>query len=91
MSRRQAPPATHIHLVLLKEAKDDNEFYLEVPVAVIRDLVIAPFRYLCYLGWCVLGREGVLQHEDGEPVIDLDAELDTLTPGGTYRYYVAGT
>ncbi|KAI9567886.1 hypothetical protein HD554DRAFT_2314559 [Boletus coccyginus] len=66
------PPENHVHLVLLQQQPDP--FYLEIPLGVITDVCRHPPKYLCYLGWCVLGAEGSLQDEAGNHV-DLDGDL----------------
>ena len=48
----------HVGLVLLSD--DDSFFYLEVPLDIIRANCLDATRYLLFLGWCILGVEGVL-------------------------------
>ncbi|KAI9572192.1 hypothetical protein HD554DRAFT_2311642 [Boletus coccyginus] len=66
------PPENHVHLVLLQRQSDP--FYLEIPLSVITDVCCHPPKYLCYLGWCVLGVEGSLQDEAGNHV-NLNGDL----------------
>ncbi|KAI9458463.1 hypothetical protein HD554DRAFT_1711940 [Boletus coccyginus] len=77
---RPKPLAGHVHLVLFEQKP--NPFYLEIPLGIIEEVCRHPPKYLSYLGWCVLGAEGSLQDERGEPV-DLDSEL---ADGGVYHY-----
>ena len=66
------PPEGHIHLVLFEQQPDS--FYLEIPLNVIRDICRHPAKFLCYLGWCVLGVEGSLRDVPGDQV-DLNGDL----------------
>jgi len=77
------PPQTHVRLILLNDA--DSSFYLEIPIAVINPLCLKPRKYLVFLGWCILGIDGVLAVDDGGDEINTDGGLDA---GGIY-YYVA--
>jgi hypothetical protein len=75
----------NVRLVLLPA----QNFFLEIPIDLISDLCLNPRRYLAFLGWCILGEEGVLAlDEDGDEIIDLDG--GEINDGGTY-YYVANT
>jgi hypothetical protein len=82
---RQTPPQSHVHLIL--HTNEDENFYLEIPISVVSSLVVKPLKYLRYLGWCVLGREGGLKYGDGG---DVDLEAAELEEGGTYRYHSPG-
>ncbi|KAF8529772.1 hypothetical protein BU17DRAFT_60537 [Hysterangium stoloniferum] len=75
------PPDTHVHLVLHRGKKSD--FYLEIPVSVVADIVLKPFKFLRYLGWSVLGVGGDLL--DGEDMA-VDLESTELIARSTYRY-----
>ena len=74
------PPHGHVHLVLLE--RQPASFYLEIPLRVIRDVCRRPPKYLRYLGWCVLGVEGLVQDERGHQV-DPNANL---VEKGVYYY-----
>jgi hypothetical protein len=75
-------PQTHVRLILLDDA--DSPFYLEIPIPVINHLCLKPRKYLVFLGWCVLGIDGVLAVDsDGGDEINTDGILDA---GGTYYY-----
>jgi hypothetical protein len=63
----------------------DSPFYLEIPITVTNPLFLKPRKYLVFLGWCILGIDGVLAVDEGGDEIDTDGDLDA---GGTY-YYVA--
>jgi hypothetical protein len=76
-------PKPHVRLILLDGA--DSPFYLEIPITVINPLFLKPRKYLVFLGWCILGFDGVLAVDEGGDEIDTDGDLDA---GGTY-YYVA--
>jgi hypothetical protein len=71
---------THVRLILLGGA---DPFYLEIPIAVINPLCLKPLKYLVFLGWCILGVDGVLADVDGGDEIDTDELLDA---GETYFY-----
>lgn len=73
-------PEGHVQLVLFEQKP--NSFYLEVPLHTIRNVCHHPPRYLCYLGWCVLGVEGSLQDWEQHQV-NLDVEL---VDQGVYYY-----
>ncbi|KAI9566243.1 hypothetical protein HD554DRAFT_2118651 [Boletus coccyginus] len=66
------PPLGYIHLVLFDQ--QPKPFYLEIPLRVIRNVCCHPPKYLRYLGWCVLGAKGSLQHSQGD-LVDLDGQL----------------
>ena len=59
-------PQGHVHLLLLKQ--QPALFYLEIPLHIIRDVCHHPPKYLHYLGWCVLGVEGLVQDGRGHQV-----------------------
>jgi hypothetical protein len=53
-----------------------SSFYLQIPLEVIHALCLKPRKYLLYLGWCVLGIEGVLAVEhNGNPIMT-EGDLD---------------
>ncbi|KAI9566234.1 hypothetical protein HD554DRAFT_2315664 [Boletus coccyginus] len=66
------PPPGHIHLVLFD--RKPNPFYLEIPLRIIREVCLHPPKFLRYLGRCVLGAEGSLQHSRGD-LVDLGGQL----------------
>ncbi|KIL57679.1 hypothetical protein M378DRAFT_87561 [Amanita muscaria Koide BX008] len=67
-------PKGHVELVLLSEG--DSEFYLQIPLDIISSLCLTPRKYLLFLGWCILGVEGVLALEHDGDRIDTDGDLD---------------
>ncbi|KAF9508852.1 hypothetical protein BS47DRAFT_1365677 [Hydnum rufescens UP504] len=77
------PPAPegHVGLVVVLEPR----LYLEIPISQIRLLCLKPLKYLIFLGWCILGREGRLAPDrpDCTPLEDLSGEL---VDGGLYYY-----
>jgi hypothetical protein len=76
-----AAPQGCVRLVLVRE----QQFYLEIPINIIRSLCLKPRKYLLFLGWCILGVEGILSLlPDGEEV-ELEGSLDDR---GVY-YFVA--
>jgi hypothetical protein len=76
-------PPDYVGLVLLHE--EDSSFYLQIPLDIIGSLCLKPRKYLLFLGWCVLGVEGVLARGRGGGGIDTNGDLDDQ---GIY-YYVA--
>jgi hypothetical protein len=64
------PSVGHVHLVLY----EPQNFYLEIPIAIIDTLCLKPRKYLRYLGWCVLGELGTLKDAEMNDV-DLDGNL----------------
>jgi hypothetical protein len=82
----EAVPLGHVHLVLVRRPR----FYLEIPIDIIHSLCLKPRKYLIFLGWCILGVEGVLmeRHDGGE--LESDGILDDkglyyyVTQDGTY-------
>jgi hypothetical protein len=67
-------PQNHVGLVLLHDG--DSFFYLQIPSPSILSLCLKPRKYLAFLGWCILGVEGVLSLvSDGEE-LDLGGDLD---------------
>ena len=69
----------HVRLVLHR----NSDLYLEVPIAVVVDLVLKPFKFLRYLGWSILGISGDLQDTQG---VAVDLEGTELIPKSTYLY-----
>jgi hypothetical protein len=64
----------HVVLVLLQDR--NSVFYLEIPLDIIDNLCLKPLKYLLYLGWCILGAEGVLALEPDGDEIDTGGDLD---------------
>ena len=77
------PPSGFIHLILLSQ---EIPFYLEIPIAIVSTVCLSSRKYLRYLGWCVLGVDGVLKDEQGNEIA-LDGEL---VDQGVYHYIVPG-
>jgi hypothetical protein len=73
MSASNAPEDGHVRLILLSER--NSSFYLDIPVEIIKTLCLKPLKYLLFLGWCILGNEGVLSREDGGGEISTDGVL----------------
>ncbi|KAF8345096.1 hypothetical protein F5887DRAFT_229408 [Amanita rubescens] len=75
-------PKGHVALILLQ---DENwvHFYLQIPLDVIHNLCLNPRKYLLFLGWCILGVEGVLDLQPDGIGIDIDGGLDDQ---GIYHY-----
>ena len=69
----------HVRLILLHDG--DLSFFLEIPRDCILSLCLRPLKYLLFLGWCILGTEGVLHHNGTEIGTSGD-----LGEGGTYHY-----
>jgi hypothetical protein len=79
-------PGGYVALVLLQ--KEELAFYLKIPLNIISLLCLTPRKYLVFLGWCILGVEGVLALEHDGDGIDTDGGLDDQ---GVYHYVpVAG-
>jgi len=71
-------------LVLLRE--EVSTFYLQIPLDIIGSLCLKPRKYLLFLGWCILGVEGVLALKHDGDGIDTDGNLDDR---GIYYYITA--
>ena len=69
-------------MVLLLQ-QEDPSFYLQIPLEIINSLCLKPRKYLLFLGWCILGTEGVLARTYGGDEIDTDGILHNQ---GTYYY-----
>jgi hypothetical protein len=67
-------PEGHVALVLLQEG--DSSFYLQIPLDIIKSLCLKPRKYLLFLGWCILGNEGVLAFEHDGGGVDTNGDLD---------------
>lgn len=80
----------HVALVLLpvERSPDGKYFYLEIPIDIINSLCLRPRKYLCYLGWCILGNNGILSFEHNGNEID---DPHGGVQGGEVYYYVMNT
>lgn len=74
----------HVGLVLLRN--ENSFFYLEIPLDAINGLCLRPRKYLRFLGWCILGVEGVLALQAGGNGISDDGDL---TARRMYHYVTA--
>ena len=77
-------PRDHVALVLLED--EGSQFYLQIPLTIIRAVCLKPLKYLLYLGWCILGAEGVLSLQRDDPD-EIDTDEDEV--GGEIYHYVA--
>ena len=80
----------HVALVLLpvERSPDGKYFYLEIPIDIINSLCLRPRKYLRYLGWCILGNNGILSFEHNGNEID---DPHGGVQGGEVYYYVMNT
>jgi len=67
-------PEGHVRLVLLNDA--DLSFYLEIPLTVIPSLCLDSVKYLLFLGWCILGVEGILSLDPDGEKLDPDYDIE---------------
>ena len=65
--------AGHVRLIPLQD--DNSSFHLDIPLEIIESLCLKPLKYLLFLGWCILGVEGVLTYERDGNEIDTDGNL----------------
>ncbi|KAJ7642551.1 hypothetical protein B0H17DRAFT_1104996 [Mycena rosella] len=72
--------AGHIHLIL---SHSTDDFYLEIPIAVVRSNSVRPVKYLRFLGWCIIGILGTVK-SDRTGVDMVNTAL--LQDRGTYFY-----
>ena len=63
----------HVRLILLHD--ENSSFYLDIPLNIIESLCLKPLKYLLFLGWCILGVEGVLAYESDGDEVDTDGIL----------------
>jgi len=77
-------PEGHVALIILQGGA--SSFYLQIPLNIIDSLCLKPRKYLLFLGWCILGVEGVLAHHGNE--IPLDGNLINQ---GIYHYVAASS
>jgi hypothetical protein len=73
----------HVRLILLQD--ENSSFHLDIPLEIIESLCLKPLKYLLFLGWCILGVEGVLAYERDGNEIDTDGNL-----GEHEIYYFVG-
>ncbi|KIJ31519.1 hypothetical protein M422DRAFT_234529 [Sphaerobolus stellatus SS14] len=80
-------PERHVHLVLFTDRSSTLlEFYLEIPIVMITSHCLWPVKYLRYLGWSILGVEGVVRDKaTGNEM----GPNDTLTDRAVYSYVTA--
>ncbi len=69
-------PEGHVALVLLLDRDTNSAFYLQIPLDIINGLCLNSLKYLQFLGWCILGAEGVLALEFDGDEIDTDEDID---------------
>ncbi|KIJ36505.1 hypothetical protein M422DRAFT_261056 [Sphaerobolus stellatus SS14] len=65
---RTPPLADHIQLVLYNDHSIEHDFYLEIPIWVMTQHFLKPFKYLKYIGWAILGAEGVIKDDNLDEV-----------------------
>ena len=63
----------HVRLILLHD--ENSSFHLDIPLDIIESLCLKPLKYLLFLGWCILGVEGVLAYEPEGDEVDADGNL----------------
>ena len=63
----------HVRLILLHD--ENPSFHLDIPLDTIRSLCSKPLKYLRFLGWCILGVDGVLAYEPDGDEVDTDGNL----------------
>lgn len=63
----------HVGLVLLSDG--DSSFYLEIPLDSVDANCLDAARYLLFVGWCIMGVEGVLPLEPDGQEHDLVGEI----------------
>ena len=76
-------PVDHVALTLLED--EESAFYLQIPLGIIHALCLKPLKYLLFLGWCILGAEGVLSLQPDDHV-GIDTDEDAV--GGEVYHYV---
>jgi len=77
-------PEGHVALILLQVGA--SSFYLQIPLNIIDSLCLKPRKYLLFLGWCILGVEGVLARKRHGNEIPLNGNLINQ---GIYHYVAA--
>jgi hypothetical protein len=77
------PEDGHVRLILLDE--ENSSFYLDIPLQIIKSLCLKPLKYLLFLGWCILGVEGMLARERDGDGVGTDGNLNEHE----IYYYVA--
>ena len=63
----------HVRLILLHDG--NSSFHLNMLLDIIESLCLKPLKYLLFLGWCILGVEGVLAYEHDGVGICTDGNL----------------
>ncbi|KAJ7764158.1 hypothetical protein DFH07DRAFT_1016783 [Mycena maculata] len=74
------PAAGHIHLIL---SHSTDDFYLEIPIAVVQSNSVHPIKYLRFLGWCIIGILGTVKSDRAGADVTDNAPLQDQ---GTYFY-----
>lgn len=70
---REPVPQGHVRLILV--CKQISSLYLEIPLDIINSVCLKPLKYLVYLGWYILGVEGVLKSKPGGEEIGTEGAL----------------
>lgn len=83
VSTKESPRPGHVQLFLPTPTSAKTPVYLEIPNSIIDSLCLRPRKYLRYLGWSILGRQGTLKTED-----DGDIEMDKPLHGIDRYFYV---
>jgi hypothetical protein len=74
----------HVRLVLLQN--EHSSFFLDIPLDIIESVCLKPRKYLLFLGWCILGVEGVLATERNGVAVDTNSDDATLEESELYYY-----
>jgi hypothetical protein len=87
-------PDNSVWLILIHQRVLSKSFYLQIPLDVINTLCSRPRKYLLFLGWCVLGMEGVLAVEPNGDGIVTEGGLNNraiyyfVTPDGAGMFFL---
>ena len=81
MPQARIPPKGHIWLGLSQKAVVHDGLYLNIPIGIIHRNCLHPIKYLRYLAWCILCREGEIKSK-GLVV----ADNDRITDRGVYSF-----
>lgn len=85
----QAPKQGKIRLILYSPANSADSLYLDIPTSIPTSLCQHPRKYLRYLGWCILGVEGLVSMDSPDSEDNIGNE-GTLEDRGVYRYSYNG-
>jgi hypothetical protein len=67
---------------------DEMILALEIPVKIVRELTLRPYKWLRFLGFAILGIEGHLSRtESGEPLTEIDYSSDILLENNPVYWY----